>query len=308
MGQPITPALLQGSFQNFNTRFAQGQKAARVWAPEISMEVPSGTEEEIYAWMHELPTVRKWAKGSARKANRLGANAYRLTNEKYEGTVVVEREKVEDDRLGIYMPMFDSLGRQVAKWPDREIAKLIHANSVCWDGLSFFNTAHVVDPNGDTSITYANDFTTEALTQANFETAYARFASIPSENGEPMGLQPNAIIVPPQLRAKALSIVKAGVIAVTQGSGAAAVTNVNQDLVRVVVIPELASQPTRWHLACTDQGIMPVVFQKREIGSLVARFRDDDPQVFDLDEYIYGVRMRAAFGWSLPYLMSRHTA
>lgn len=308
MPQPITPSLLQGAFQNFNTRFQLALTSMPLWGGRLAMNAPSNTEEEIYAWMHQIPSVRKWNKGSPRKVHRLGVNAYRLRNEKYELTEAIEREKLEDDLLGVYGPRFDVMGRQVAKFPDRQLATLIRngGTNLCWDGLSFFNAAHPVDPNDTGAGTFANDFTGNALTQANFETAYAAWASIPAENGEVMGLQPNLLVVPPQLRPKALSILKAGVIAVTQGGGAAAVTNINLDLCQVLVVPELAADATKWYLASTDQGVMPLLHQTRADSGLISRMTDTDPAVFDLDEYITGVRIRAAFGYTLPFLMARY--
>ncbi|MBL8684414.1 MAG: Mu-like prophage major head subunit gpT family protein [Myxococcales bacterium] len=310
MPQPITPATLQGAFQNFSTRFEQGRKAMapKMWWDQVAMRVPSTTEEEIYAWLQELPVVRKWRKGSPRKVNRIGANGYRLANEKFEDTIAVEREKIEDDKIGLYMPMFDSLGRQVAKFPDRQLATAIKANGTCFDGKAFFATDHPVDMNNADAGTYSNLFVGAgyALTETNFNDAFAAFATLKAENGEPMGLQPDKLMVPPQLRDKANKIVKASVVAVTQGSGAAAVTNTNQDLVKVVVVPELADVSHRWHLACTDLGVSPLIYQFREESGLVSRTREDDPAVFDMDEYIYGVRIRAAFGYGLPYLMAEY--
>jgi phage major head subunit gpT-like protein len=308
MSQVITPALLSGAFQSFKTMFNRGMNNRPAWWNQVAMEAPSDTEEEIYAWMHELPAVRKWEKNTPRKAHRLAASAYRLRNDRYENTVVVERDKVEDDKLGVYMNQFESMGTQVRKFPDREIAKTIRSNGTAWDGLPFFNSAHPVDQYGGSSATYSNDFTGEALTVTNFENAFARFAEIPSTNGEVMALQPNLIIVPPLLRAKAMSILKAGVVAQTQGSGAAAVTNVNQDLVSILVVPELAADPTKWYLAVTNEGVKPLIYQKRSESGLVAMTAENDEHVFNHDEYVYGVKIRGAFGYSMPYLMSRHAA
>lgn len=302
MATPITPATLNGAFQNFNTRFEMGRTAAGVWWPRIAMEVPSGTEEEIYEWMHMVPSVRKWV--GPRRVNRLATNGYRLKNDKWEETIGVARTKIEDDKLGFYAPRFEMMGLAVAKWPDQQLAKLLKngATDLCWDGKAFFADDHPIDPNDADAGSIDNKFAL-ALTSANFDTVYSKMQEYKSEAGEPMGLVPDTMFIPPALRAAAQKITKSEII--PSAAGTASESNYNKGIVDVVVLPELAGEDTAWYLAVTKLPVKPLIFQKREMGGLVSRTAEDSPNVFELDEYQYGVRLRAAFGYGLPYLIAR---
>lgn len=313
MGVPITHQLLSALFQSFNLSFNKGFKAQPTWWQYVAMQVPSDTEEEVYAWLAQMPGVREWI--GERKAARLAANGYRLKNKDWEQTLAVERNKIEDDKVALFGNLFDLLGREKAKHPDRQIAKLLinGADSVlglCWDGQAFFSTGHPVDPNAEgTSPTFDNRFTSTALTPDNFELVYATMSAIKDANGNAMTVMPDTLFVAPKKRATALRIVSAGVQAVTQGSGAAAIDNVNQGLVKVVVVPELATavggNDDTWYLGQCEGPIKPLIRQMRADHGFQARTDPTSDNVFNKKTYEYGGDTREAFGYSLPQLLCR---
>lgn len=311
MSNPTTSALLAGAYQNFNLRFQGGVKNAKVWAPLLAMSMPSDTEEEIYAWMMQIPIVRKWI--GERKIHRVGNQAYRLVNEDWEQTIAVSRNKLEDGKLAMYMPLFGMMGAAKAKFPDQQLARLLREGTTlkCWDGGAFFAASHTVDPNSSgTSPTVQNLFTSKALTADNFEEVYAAMCIYKGADGEVMGIEPDTLIVPPKLRGTAKRIVESRVQAVTQGSGAAAIDNVNAGIVKVVVLPEISSaytngSDTTWYLAQTEGELKPLIHQKRDDRGLVSRTKPDSDNVFHEREFQYGSELRAAFGYSFPSLMAR---
>lgn len=73
----------------------------------------------------------------------------------------------------------------------------------------------------------------EALSATTFNTAYAAMQGMRGDNGRPLGIKPRKLIVGPSNRAAALEVVKAE----RDANGA---TNVNRDVVEVVVVPWLA--------------------------------------------------------------------
>jgi len=302
MTTPVTPAVLQAGFQNFNLRFNAGRKAAKTWWNKIAMRVPSGTEEEIYAWLQGLPKVRKWEGNRVKR--RLGLNSYRLKNEKFEQTITIDRSKFADDKLGMFAPMFAQMGREYSKFPDHNIYPLLKngATNLCWDGKAFFADDHPVDPQNDAVGTYDNKHAL-ALNPDNFALVYAYMQSVKAEDNEPMGITPNLLVVPPALRAMATLIVRGDFLPNTGGT--APQTNPNKDLVDLLVIPELAGADTTWYLLCTDSEVMPFIYQEREETGLVSRTAPDSEPVFERDEYDYGSMIRAAFGYGLPYLAAQ---
>lgn len=73
----------------------------------------------------------------------------------------------------------------------------------------------------------------QTLNATAYNNAYAALQGMKGDYGRPLGLQPNLLIVPPTLRAKALEIVKAE-------RDAAGATNINRDTADVLVVSWLA--------------------------------------------------------------------
>lgn len=71
------------------------------------------------------------------------------------------------------------------------------------------------------------------LDATNFNAALAAMQGMKGDNGRPLGIRPSLLVVPPTLRAAALSLVKAE-------NDAAGATNINRDAVDVLVSPWLA--------------------------------------------------------------------
>lgn len=70
------------------------------------------------------------------------------------------------------------------------------------------------------------------LTADNLNAAIAAMQSLKGDNGKPLNIRPSLLVVPPQLRAKALTLVKAETIEST--------TNINRDVVEVLSTSWLA--------------------------------------------------------------------
>jgi phage major head subunit gpT-like protein len=73
----------------------------------------------------------------------------------------------------------------------------------------------------------------ETLDSTSFGAAYAALQSLKGDNGRPLGIRPKLLVVPPSLREQALETVKAE-------RNAAGATNINRDVVDVLVTPWLA--------------------------------------------------------------------
>lgn len=71
------------------------------------------------------------------------------------------------------------------------------------------------------------------LTADNFNAAYAALQGTKGDMGNPLGIRPSLLVVPPSLRAQALTVVKAE----TAANGA---TNINRDVVDVLSSPWLS--------------------------------------------------------------------
>lgn len=134
----------------FNAKFNQGFGAIKPIYNQIAMITKSSTAEEAYGWLGQLPQIREWL--GDRHIKSLRGEAFKIENRKFESTISIQRTDFEDDRIGIYAPIFDDLGRRVAEFPDRLLAELIvnGTSSMCYDGQYFFDTDHPIQLDGGT--------------------------------------------------------------------------------------------------------------------------------------------------------------
>jgi phage major head subunit gpT-like protein len=304
----LTPAALAAIATNFQTLFQGALKATRTQWQMFAMLVNSSTKTELHAWLDEIDELREWI--GPRQIANLAARAQELENKKYERTIAVKRDDVEDDRLGLYAPRLQLLGEAAALWPDKLVVDALNNGgaAVCYDGQYFFDTDHPLDPEDTSKGTQSNLHTTMALSSDNYRTVRARAMNIKGRSGVPMGIVPNLLIVPPALEGTALEIVKADMIAAT----AAAKTNVMRGTAEVMVVPRLASVPstgdTTWYLACTTKAVKPIIFQQRAAPEMTSLTDPANDHVFQREEYLYGVRARGAGGYGLWQLIHKCTA
>ncbi|MHA4875048.1 Mu-like prophage major head subunit gpT family protein, partial [Enterococcus faecium] len=78
-----------------------------------------------------------------------------IKNKPYELTVGVDKDDIEDDNLGIYSPLMQSMGESVGAQPDQLTFELLKngISTACYDGQNFFDTDHpVLDKEGKETV------------------------------------------------------------------------------------------------------------------------------------------------------------
>jgi len=138
----INASTLRGVFTGlstaFNARFASTVSQYAV----VAMEVNSTTAQNEYPRLDELPGIREWV--GDRHVVRLGAQTYVIRNRTFEETVSVPRPAIEDDQIGIYVPVAGQIGQHAAEFPDQLVWTLFRngETALCYDGQYFFDTDH----------------------------------------------------------------------------------------------------------------------------------------------------------------------
>jgi phage major head subunit gpT-like protein len=313
----ITPASVQGLFTQYDTRFsaAYAKFGTAPWYSNIAMEMPSRTAQTLYAWLAHLPAMRQWL--GARQIQNLETLSYTIINKKFELTLAVQRTVLEDDQYDTYGPWMDQAAFQARKWPDQQIAPLLLQGNTanfgaCYDGQNFFSTAHPIDPLKPSLGVQSNLFSGGySLTWDNYTKVRASMMSLVRNDGiNPLGVVPNLLVVPPQLEGIAKSIVESKTTAFSTLSGNAMVggqDNWAAGTAKVLMIPELASQPTYWYLMDTRQAIMPLIWQLRIPVEFTYRNQLTDDFVFSNDAFKYGLRSRGAPGYGIWFLAAMAT-
>lgn len=213
----INRSNLAGLTTSFSAAFQGALNAAPPmdYAP-ITFVAPSSTARNAYPFLGQVPGVKEWI--GERAVRNLTQHDYSIENRKFEDTVSVKREDIEDDQYGVYTPMFSAMGAAVAAHPNELVFETLSSGhqALCYDGQYFFDADHPVKQ-ADGSI--------------------ASVSNIQTGGGTP------------------------------------------------------------WYLIDATKAMKPIILQNRIAPTLVRKDREDDDNVFERDEFVYGVRLRRAAGF-----------
>lgn len=138
----INQGNLQTLYTGFNAAFRAGFGQAPADHEPVTMEVRSSTRTEEYGWLGQWPGMREWV--GERTLRDVTQHGYAIRNRKYEASVEVARDDIEDDHHGVYGPMFQEMGRAAAAHPCELVFGALKAGfeTPCYDGQSLFDTDH----------------------------------------------------------------------------------------------------------------------------------------------------------------------
>jgi phage major head subunit gpT-like protein len=269
----ITRDQLLAMTTSFRAIFAGVFSSADPSWKRIAESVNSNTLIETYSWLNQIPGMREWI--DERLIKRLEQEAYTLKNRKFEDTIAVKREHIEDDQLGTYSMAVKGLAGAAAEHPDELVFSALKTGfaNTCFDGQNFFDTDHPVrvggveqsvsnmqagandawyllcttkpikpivyqervkpelivhdDPDKSDHVFMKDEFlygtrsrgaagytywqlafgSKAELTKANFEAARLAMTSLKGDEGRPLNIVPNLLVVPPTLENKAEEVV-----------------------------------------------------------------------------------------------------
>lgn len=135
--------------RGFRTLFLEAYAGATSGHEAFTIEIPSSTRMEDYGWLGNFPMLQEWL--GDRKISALKAQAFTIVNKSYEATVEVDRDDLEDDIVGAYKPMIQTMAVNAKQHPAKLIFDLLKAgfSGRCYDGQYFFDSDH---PVGDSTV------------------------------------------------------------------------------------------------------------------------------------------------------------
>lgn len=286
----VNQANLHGLSVGYSTAFNKSFADTQSNYQKVATVVPSATGEQDYKWLGQMPGMREWV--GEREIQALAAYDYLIKNKKFEMTIGVPRDDIEDDKYGVYTAFFSNMGEAAALHPDDLVFTAMMAGFAekCYDGLSFFNTAHKIG-----NETYSN-CSNKKLTRDSYMEARSSIMSIKGDKGKSLKLVPDLLVVPPALEEVGRLILEADQIEGT--------TNVLKGTAKLHVEPMLAEHPAYWFLLCTNRFLKPFIYQLRKKIKFVSLTKDTDENVFMLDKFLYGAdgRSNAGYGfWQMAY-------
>lgn len=262
----LNTAAAVATLNGLTAKFDQRVRIAQPFYPNLCTTVPSTGRSENYGVLGSLPGVQEWI--GDRQFGKLKAGQFELINKEWENSLEIERNDIEDDRLGMYSMVFQELGDEAASHPDELLFTLVQAASAqpTWDGQYFFDTDHEWGDSGQQS----NDIEAEAAVpaaptaaemNAAFHLARKTMINFKKDNGKPFirptldgGLNKLLMLVPPDLEKPAADGINSAVIDNT--------TNIVLNRPRIVACPFLTSG-TVFYLFWLGGVLKPFVFQAR---------------------------------------------
>lgn len=297
----LQQAKLDAAQIGFSTVFNNRLQVAPEPIMGLAMRVPSDNAEEQFKHLGDVPMLQEWV--DDRKLSKLRAESITIRAKDYAAGIRVDRNDIMDDRLGLVTPRIQMLADRARQHVAKSIVELLLngfngtnfpalGDGLGYDGQLFFSTTHQ-DGEGPTQ----SNKSTADLSAASYEAARVAMMSLQDEEGQPLEINPDTLIVGPSFERTALETVNAGVI--DQGGGAG-VDNVFRGTARVVVSQRLiGAYSDYWFLADTTQAVRPLVWVDRSAPEFVAQNRMDDDAAFTRKEFKFGVDYRAGYGYGL---------
>lgn len=280
----INKEVLQGLETTVNVAWQKRFKTAinaDAWK-SIAMPVNSKNASEKYAWLGSVPGLREFK--SERVPGTLSGYKYEIDNKKFESTLDVDRDHIEDDRTGEILQAINSLATKAAQHYTRLICQTFKAaySTVIFDGENFFDADHPLGGN------YLG--TAKAIDGANIDAADLLLAGQTDDKGEPLGYRATHIIIGPYNRAAANALFNVP----TLPGGAA---NPYYKRLEIIELPYLSVTDKQWAVADLSQGLLPFIMQIRVPITLVSKNEINSDRAFDKDIYTWGTRARHNAGY-----------
>lgn len=298
------PGVSDFIFQNLKKDFMEGIEEADVISDDLIKKVPSNGSSNVYAWLAHVPGFREMYRGQPRILRNVESKSFTVPNRKFEDTVEIPLDDIQDDQIGQYSMASNSLGKAGAQVQDQLVFACLNggfSTILSYDGLSLFNASHKV---GISTISNLNTYT---LTEARLKTAIQAMLGMvfkADKLSAARPLNPTAkslkLLVPPALKSTAETLVM-----MRRQSGGA--DNVLFGQAEVVVSPYLSAaaggSDTAWFLVNTGASIKPFVFQEREKLQVLLKTPQNDSGAFMYDSYIIGAKLRCAVAPTFPWLV-----
>ena len=133
--------------------------------------------------------------------------------------------------------------------------------------------------------------------QKSYGAAVLMLQKMTNPEGEPLGLMPGVLLVPPDLKATADQIINSDTIA--------EIPNPYKGSAEVVMSPRLKDARKWWLIADDTIGFKPFIYQERKAPEIDLVMNPEDYHVFMQRQFLVGIHARGAAGYSLPAARNR---
>lgn len=297
----VTSDFLAGVLTNFRVGFSQAFDAAANLQPwrEIAMEVQSTGDIESHNWLGTVPQMVDVTRGEL-QVEGLYSFQYNLQNRTFKSAIEVQRKVFEDDKLGTVQPRLAQLGLEAARHPGQLLFQLFTSGGLAFDGTAFFADTRVIGRSANIDNQLAGTGVTVAAFQADLAAARAQMRLFQDDQGRPMNLVGNTIVVPPALEQSAFQALNANQGSITQPAIPATADGSFQASGYLVMVNPFLTDANDWYLLHRNGQFRPFVFQTRIAPSLEGITNPNSDEGILRDRFIYTARARYEVGYGDP--------
>jgi len=253
------------TLRTLTSKFVKTVQSATPFYPTVCNIMPSDGADENYAMLGDMPGVREWI--GDRLFKELRAGTYLLANKEWESSLLIKKNDIADDRMGLYPTLMENLANEAAYHPDELFftALLAGESQACFDSQYFFDTDHAWGDSGTQSnlLTYnASDHTAVTATEflAAYHAAREKMVGYKNDQGKLLNrpvigrMNQFLVVVPPKLRLAATAAFTSQIISNS--------TNVVLDMPTIVESAYCTSN-VKWWLFNLQGALRPFIFQAR---------------------------------------------
>lgn len=313
--QGLTSAFQRDLYTVLNSKMQEIEQNSPALHRELTMVMQSTSYKERYDFSKFIGTENEFV--DERIMQKLAVFSYELVNKKWEVTIAVLRDEIEDDQLGIIMRGAEGKMQVAIEGPERrfqtflnhQIAGTTTTFGTGFDGKVLFSATHAW-PAGYTTnqanlLTGSNagklDMT---YGMANIEAATLALSStFKWPDGDVIGSTPTDLICSPSVYWNATQILKStllvgGFTTPARGMPGSNPANILLGGLRIHMAKYMTTG--YWILADLSHTPGPFIFQERSPLELSQQLYDSEGG-FMRDEFRYGTRARNNFGQGVWY-------
>ena len=285
----VTSDFLSATYMGLRALYGETFEATVPEWNKIAMESPSDTETEEYSWVAEVPGMKEWV--DERTLEALKQFSFSIKNKDWEDTIAVDRNTMEDNKLGQIKPRIQDMAMAAKTHPDQLVFTLLAAGfaSNCYDGQYFFDVDHPLE-NGVQS-----NKITDALDATGLQNALTVGRRLKGYTGRPLNIVFDTLVVPPELEITGRKLLFAD----RNDAGA---TNIMKHVLENLLVSPYLTDTNNWFILCTKRPLKPVILQMRKRPEFLALDRPDDYNAFMKKQFLYGVDARYNVGFGMYQL------
>lgn len=270
-------------------------------AERIATVVSTTMPVQKYPWLGATPPMREFV--DERRPAGLNSYSVSIEDKTFEASIAVERRAIEDDQLDLIRLRIRDLASRVASHRHQIVVEALADgfSATGYDGVAFFSNSHPVA--GGT----VSNKSTDPLGASSLANAMTAMMTVPDDQGVPLGIVPDTLVVGPKNLWTAIELVESPVVVYPGSSSDTApptpYLNAFQGRLKVLASPFLAGgSDDYWFLLDTKRPIRAILLQQRsdvpvEFSALEARSGSESAWM--RDRYFYGVRGRYNVGYGL---------